>query len=105
MRLCGKSGLQYMQGPPTRVALLPRDIQLRQSQCGYWGPPVHNMGPCSRPGEDPSAWKQFGPEPTWAISAVPEWVGPVLGRLVSEGFWVADYWWGSVRPPFWRTPV
>jgi len=38
-------------------ALLPRDIQLRQSQCGYWGPPVHNMGPCSRPGEDPNAWK------------------------------------------------
>jgi hypothetical protein len=25
-------------------------------------PPIHNMGLCSRPGEDPNAWKQFGPE-------------------------------------------
>ncbi len=30
---------------------------------GLLGPPNHNMGPCSRPGEDPKAWKQFGPEP------------------------------------------
>ena len=34
---------------------------------GILGPPIHNMGPCSRPGEDPNAWKQFGPEPTRAI--------------------------------------
>ena len=26
------------------------------------GPPFHNMGLCSRPGEDPNAWTQFGPE-------------------------------------------
>jgi hypothetical protein len=26
------------------------------------------MGLCSRPGEDPNAWKQFGPETTWAIA-------------------------------------
>ena len=30
---------------------------------GLLGPPIHNMGPCSRPGEDPNAWKQFGPKP------------------------------------------
>jgi hypothetical protein len=36
-----------------------RDIQLRW---GYWGPSLHNMGPCSRPGEDPNVWKQFGPD-------------------------------------------
>ncbi len=33
-------------------------------QRGYWGPPIHNMGLCGRPGEDPNAWKQFGPETT-----------------------------------------
>jgi hypothetical protein len=33
MGLFGKSGLQ---GPPTRVALLLRDIQLRLCQWGYW---------------------------------------------------------------------
>ena len=77
--------------PPTRVAPLPRDIQLRLSQrgmtgvgslssaCsspdpggtrettlnspwGYWGPPLHNMGLCSRLGGGPNAWKHFGPE-------------------------------------------
>ena len=31
---------------------------------GYWGPPIHNMGLCGRPGEDPKTWKQFGPEAT-----------------------------------------
>jgi len=35
-------------------------FSLRLSQWGYWGPPNHNMGPCSRPGEDPNAWKQSG---------------------------------------------
>jgi hypothetical protein len=43
--LFGKSGLQ---GSHTRSAL-PGDIQLRLSQWGYWGPPIHNMGPCSWP--------------------------------------------------------
>ena len=34
---------------------------------GLLGPPIHNMGFFSRPGEDLNAWKQvklFGPEPT-----------------------------------------
>jgi len=37
------------------------------------GPPVHNIRPCSRPGEDPNAWKQFGPVPeqVQAESGVP----------------------------------
>jgi hypothetical protein len=60
------------------VALRLRDIHLRLSQWGYWGPPIFNMGPCCRPGEDPNAWKQFGPKLTWPV---PEWVG----RL-GEGF-------------------
>jgi len=34
---------------------------------GLLGPPIHNMGLCSRPGEDSNAWKQFGPEPIRAI--------------------------------------
>jgi len=54
-----------LQGLPTRVALLLRDIRLRLSKGAtvLWGPPNHNMGLCSRPGEDPNAWKQFGHEP------------------------------------------
>ncbi len=57
------------------------------------------MGPCSRPGEDPNAWKQFGPEPEIEPRY---WPG---GRLDSEGFWVRDYGrGGGGRPPFWRTP-
>jgi hypothetical protein len=31
---------------------------------GYWGPPIHNIGFCSRLGENPNTWKHFGPEPT-----------------------------------------
>jgi hypothetical protein len=68
MGLLWKSGLQ---GPPMRVALLLRDIQLRLSQWGYWGPPIHNMGPCSRPGEDPNDWKQFGPKLFRAVALCP----------------------------------
>jgi hypothetical protein len=60
-----------------RVALLPRDIQLRLSQWGYWGPLVHNMRPCVRAGEDPKAWKQFGPKP-WA-RAGPLDIGDAIG--------------------------
>ncbi len=33
-------------------------------QRGFWGPPIHNMGLCGRPGKDPNTWKQFGPETT-----------------------------------------
>jgi len=36
----------------------------RDFQRGCWGPPIHNMGLCGRPGEDPNDWKQFGPETT-----------------------------------------
>jgi hypothetical protein len=54
---------------PRRERPSSRDIQLRLSQWRYWAPPIHNMGPCSSsPGEDPNAWKQFGPEPTWEIA-------------------------------------
>ena len=62
LMIFGKSGLQ---GLPTRVALPLRDIQLRLSK-GATGSPylyfVHNMGLCSRPGEDANAWKQSGPD-------------------------------------------
>jgi hypothetical protein len=51
---------------------------------------IRNMGLCSRPGEDPNDWKQFGPETTWA-SSVPVWVG----RLGGDGFWVRDYDYGG----------
>jgi hypothetical protein len=52
------------------------------------------MGLCSKAGEDPNVWKQFGPEPTWAMALClyTVWVG----RLDGEGFWVGDYW-GGVR--------
>ena len=88
----GKSGLQ---GLPTRVALpLPsRDIQLLLSlSVGLLGPPIHNMGLCSRPGEDPNAWKQFGPDYSWVSSGSPD----PGSRLGSNGFWVGDYG-GGVR--------
>lgn len=42
--------------PLQRVALLPRD-----RGGSYYGPPIPNMGSCSRPGED-NAWKQCGPK-------------------------------------------
>jgi hypothetical protein len=29
---------------------------------GLLGPPIQNIGLCSRPGKDPNAWKQFGPD-------------------------------------------
>jgi len=80
------------------MALLLRDIQLRLSQWGYWGPPIHNMRLCSRPGEDPNAWKQFRPEPTWAIE--PRYRPPgqqwILGQGLRGG--------GPGRSPVWRTP-
>ncbi len=54
---------------------------------------------CSNKHTHPNAWKQFGPEPTRAMS-----LG--IGRLGSDGFWIKDYKGGvpSSRPPFWRTP-
>jgi len=70
------SELSYAQSrgedrsPSRATVTLPlRDIQLRLSQWGYWGPLIHNMGLCSRPGEDPNAWKQFGPDPGNRASA------------------------------------
>ena len=49
-----------LQGLPPRAAPPLRDIQPRLSQ---WNPPFPNMGFYSRPGEDPNAWKHFGPKP------------------------------------------
>jgi hypothetical protein len=66
-----------------RVALLLRDIQLRLSQWGYWGPPIHNMGPCSRPGEDPNAWKQFGL--SWTRAIEPRYRPPGQRGILGEG--------------------
>jgi hypothetical protein len=50
MGLFGKSGLQR---PPTRVALLLRDIQLRVSQWGYWVPLFTIWDPVAGPGRTP----------------------------------------------------
>jgi hypothetical protein len=61
LKIFGKSGLQ---GLPTRVTLPLRDIRLRLSKGAT---DIHNMGLCSRPGEDPNTWKHFGPEPIRAI--------------------------------------
>jgi hypothetical protein len=65
---------------------------------GLLGPPIHNMGLCSRPREDPNACKQFGPEPTWAIE--PRYRPPGQQWIPGEGLR------GGVpsRSPFWRTP-
>jgi hypothetical protein len=66
---------------------------------GLLGPPIHNMGPCSRPGEE-------CPETIRAQSYVVNSAVPsTVGRLGGEGFWVVDYGGGAGRPPFWRTPV
>jgi len=59
MGLFGKSGLQ---GPPTLVSLLVRDIQLRLSQWGYWAPYLQ-YGTLWTARAGLNAWKQFGPEP------------------------------------------
>ncbi len=66
-------------------------------QRGYWGPPIHNMGLSSRPGEDSSAWKQFGPEPTRAIEPRHR---PPGQRWILDGGLRGR---GPGRPPFWRT--
>ena len=42
LMIFGKTGLQ---GLPTRVTLPLRAIQLTRGP-SYWGPPIHNMGPC-----------------------------------------------------------
>ena len=52
----GKTGLQ---GLPTRVTVFLWALS-RQGD----GPPIHNMGFCSRLGESPNTWKHFGPELT-----------------------------------------
>jgi hypothetical protein len=46
------------------LPLLHRDIPLRPSQWGYWVP-LFTIWDSVAGGEDPNAWKQFGPEPTW----------------------------------------
>ena len=42
----------------------PKPREVNVSLTVTWGPPIHNMGLCGRPGEDPNAWKQFGQETT-----------------------------------------
>ena len=61
MGLFGKSG---RQGLPTRVALPLRDIQLRLSKGATGVPLLTTWDSVAGPGEDPKAWKQFGPETT-----------------------------------------
>jgi hypothetical protein len=65
--------VQTQQLCPRKVNLSDSTVTPRSSspghssaavQRGHWGPPIHNMGLCGRPGEDPNAWKQFGPETT-----------------------------------------
>jgi len=51
-----------LQGLPTRVGSSSPGHSAAAVPVGLLGPPIHNMGLCSRPGEDPNAWKQFGPE-------------------------------------------
>jgi hypothetical protein len=67
---------------------------------GYQGPPIHNMGFCSRLGESPNTWKHFGLEPTQVLNSVisvllrqetATWGGLDLG---SDGVWDRDYGWG-----------
>jgi hypothetical protein len=47
------------------------------------GPPIHNMGPCSRPGEDPNSWKQFDPRQTRAIE--PRYRPPGQRGILGDG--------------------
>ena len=109
------------------MALLPRDIQLRLSQrgmtgvgalssarsspdpggtrettlnfLGATGPPLHNMGLCSRLGGGPNAWKHFGPELDPGMRAFHKAPGRrgILERGLRGG--------GPGRPPFWRTLI
>jgi hypothetical protein len=50
--------------PLNPLALDNLTAENRSVQRGYLVPPIHNMGLCMRPGEDPNAWKHFGPELT-----------------------------------------
>jgi len=65
----GKAPGMLSHSPPIRGVEEPYDFALRdiQLRLSHWGPPCHNMGLCSRPGEDPNAWKQFGPKQTRTI--------------------------------------
>ena len=69
------------------------------SPWGYWGPPCHNMGPCSRPGGDPNAWKHFGPEPDPGMRALHK--APGRRGILEQGLRGE----GPGKPPFWRTLV
>ena len=88
MVLFGKSGLQ---GPPTRVALLLRVIQVRLSQWGYWVPLFTIWDPVADPGRTPMPGNNSGRSRAgqWSLG---------ISRLVSKGFWVGDY--GPGRPAF-----
>ena len=86
LMIFGKTGLQ---GLPTRVTLFLWAFSRQGPKTrGYWGPPIHNMGFCSRLGESPNTWKHFGPELTSVL------VAQLVGRLGGDGFWEGDYGWG-----------
>ena len=67
---------------------------------GLWNPPFPNMGFCSRPGEDPNAWKHFGPKPARPDTQSPHqavWAARDSGTGITGG--------GSEEAAIWRTPV
>ena len=84
MGLFGKSGLQ---GLPTRVALLLRDIQLRPSQWGYWVPLFTIWDSVAGLGRTPMPANNSGRRQTRAMES--------RYTLGSEGFWVRDYGVGA----------
>jgi len=66
-----------------------RELEVkRRKTMTYWGPPLHNMGLCSRLGGGANAWKHFGPELDPGMRAFHKAPG-------SEGFWKGDYGGGS----------
>ena len=52
------------------------------------------MGPCSRPGEDPNAWKQFGPEPDRAIE--PRYRPPGQRGILGGGLGWGGFGWAAL---------
>ena len=101
MGLFGKSGLQ---GPPTRVALPLRDIQLRLSK-GATGVPYSQHGTLWQARGGPQDLETIRAGGNQALRAVPA----AVGRLGVDGFWVRDYGWGvRVGRPLgarWKSPV
>ena len=94
------------------------------SRQGATGPPIHNIGPWGRLGEDPNTWKHFGTEPSrlqtqysvgiigilYSDGTIQYSVGrytiqysvgrpPGQRRILGPGLQVG----GPGKPPFWRT--